>query len=96
MSYGFNLGKLNSGSTGLSYVSSFTYTAGTSVTKEFTAEAFAFATGAQAILLPQVGVPASTVPKFPVIKSTLSTTNKKITVTVSGGNVSSTILVFVK
>jgi len=95
MSYGFLLGKLNSGSTGLSYVDRFTYSGGTQ-TREYTAEAFAYATGAQAILLPQANVPANTVPQFPTLSATVNTSTKRITVTASGGNISSTILVFVK
>lgn len=95
MSFGFDLGRLKSGSTGLSFVSSFTYSGG-SVSYNFDSEAFAYATGAQAIILPQVNIPASTVPTFPTVVASLSTANRRITVTASGGNVSSTILVFVK
>jgi hypothetical protein len=95
LSIGFDIGRLKSGSTGLSFVAEFSYSGGT-VTNEYTSEAFAYATGAQAILLPQVNIPASTIPTFPTITATLNTTNRKITVTAAGGNVTSTILVFVK
>jgi hypothetical protein len=53
LSIGFDIGRLKSGSTGLSFVAEFSYSGGT-VTNEYTSEAFAYATGAQAILLPQV------------------------------------------
>lgn len=96
MSFGFDLGRLKSGSTGLSYVDRFDYAAGGTVTRQYSSEAFAYATGAQALLLPQLNIPANFVPQFPVISASLSTVNKTITVTVDGGNVSSTILVFVK
>ena len=95
MSFGFDLGRLKSGSIGLSYVDRFNY-AGGSVTRQYSSEAFAHATGAQAILLPQANIPANIVPQFPVVATHLSTANKTITVTVGSGNVASTILVFVK
>ena len=95
MSYGFDLGRLRTDSTGLSYVDQFNYTGGT-ISQVYQSEAFEFATDAQAILLPQANTPASTIPVFPSISVSLSTTLKQITVTASGGNVVSTILVFVK
>jgi len=95
MTYGFNLGKLNSDSIGLSYVSQFEYLGG-SIVQTYTSEAFAFASGVEAILLPQTDVPANIIPIFPSIYTSLDTNNKVIAVGVSGGNISSTILVFIK
>jgi hypothetical protein len=95
MSYGFDLGRLRTDSTGLSYVDRFTYAGGT-VTRTYDSPAFEYATGAQAIILPQVETPANVIPQFPTITATLSTTNKRITVTASGGNIGASILVFVR
>jgi hypothetical protein len=94
MSFGFDLGRLRSDSTGLSYVSRFAHSGGNN-NVVYTSEAFAFATRAQAILLPQVDVPASVVLQFPTVVVTLNTSLKRIAVSVSGGNVAANILVFV-
>lgn len=95
MSYGFNLGRLRSDSTGMSYVDKFDYSGGT-VTKTYTSPAFRFTTDVKAILLPTVNIPASTIPTFPTISTSFSVSDQSITVTASGGNVSSSILVFVR
>lgn len=95
MSYGFDLGRLKTSSTGASYVDSFAYTSGT-VTKSYTAPAFEFATDVKAFILPGYNIPANQVPVFPTISATLNTGSKTIDVVASGGNVQSTILVFVR
>lgn len=95
MSFGFDFGRLRSDSTGLSFVDRFDYFGGT-VTRTYDSPAFEFATAAQAIILPQVNIAASTIPAFPSITASLSTANKRITVTATGGNVQSSILVFVR
>jgi hypothetical protein len=95
MSFGFDFGRLRSDSTGLSFVDRFTYLGGT-VTRTYDSPSFEFATAAQAILLPQVNIAASTIPAFPTISASLSTTDRRITVTASGGSIQSTILVFVR
>lgn len=96
MSYGFDLGNLRSDAIGLSYVGKFTYAPGDSTAKDFVSDALAFATDTEVMVAPQVGISASTVPQFPSISATLSTADKRIRVTASGGNVKSTILVFVR
>jgi hypothetical protein len=95
MSYGFDLGRLRTDSTGLSYVDRFTYTGGT-INRVYSSEAFEFATGAQSIILPQSNTAANTIPIFPTITTSLSVANKQITVIASGGNVVSDVLVFVR
>lgn len=95
MSYGVELGNLRSTSTGLSFVGSFDYTGGNS-SIYYIAEAFEFATGAEAIVLPQVNIPANYIPQFPTVSVSVSNANKRVSVTANGGNVSSKILVFVK
>lgn len=95
MTYGFDLGRMKSTSTGASYVDRFAYSSGT-VTKTYTSPAFEFATGVTAFVLPGINIPASTIPVFPTVTTSLSTSGKSITVTASGGNIPSTILVFVR
>jgi hypothetical protein len=95
MSFGFDLGRLKSTSTGLSYVDSFAYGSGT-VSKSYQAPAFEFATDVQAFILPGVNIPASQVPAFPSVVASLNPSTKTIVVSASGGNVQSTILVFVR
>jgi hypothetical protein len=95
VSYGFDLGRLKTSSTGASYVDNFTYSGGT-VEKSYQAPAFEFATEVRAFVLPGVNIPANQVPEFPSVATNLNTTNKTISVTASGGNVRSTILVFVR
>ncbi len=95
MSYGFDLGRLKSTSTGASFVDSFSYSSGT-VTKSYTAPAFQFATDVKAFILPGINIPANQVPTFPTITTSLNTSTRTIDVTASGGNVPSTILVFVR
>jgi hypothetical protein len=95
MSYGFDLGRLKTTSTGLSYVDSFAYGGGT-VGKSYQAPAFEFATDVRAFVLPGVNIPANQVPVFPSVVTSLNQATKTIAVTASGGNVQSTILVFVR
>lgn len=95
MSYGFDLGRLNSNSTGASYVDSFDYHGG-SVEKSYSATAYEFATSVDTFILPAVNIPASQIPVFPTINTTINKDQKNIVVSVNGGNVSSTILVFVR
>lgn len=95
MSYGFDLGRLKTSSTGASYVDNFQY-AGGSVTKTYTAPAFEFATDVKAFILPGYNIPANQVPVFPTVSTYVNTGTKTITVTASGGTVPSTILVFVR
>lgn len=95
MSYGLDLGRLKTSSTGMSYVDRFTYTSGT-VSKEYSSPAFQYATDVKAFVLPGVDIPASTVPQFPTVNTSFDTSAKKLYVTASGGNVNCTILVFVR
>ncbi len=95
MSYGFDLGRLKTSSTGASYVDSFSYSSGT-VTKSYTAPAFEFATDVKAFILPGINIPANQVPTFPIITTSLNVGSRTISVSASGGNVPSTILVFVR
>jgi hypothetical protein len=95
MSYGFDLGRLKSDSTGMSYVDKFDYSSGT-VNKSYSSPAFEFATDVQAIVMPGVNVPANTIPVFPTVSTSFSNANKTISVSASGGNIQSTILVFVR
>lgn len=95
MSIGFDLGRLKSTSTGLSYIDRIDYTGG-SVSQEYTSPAFEFATGARTFVTPGENVPATKVPTFPTVTATVDTANRKITVSASGGNVRCNILVFVR
>jgi hypothetical protein len=95
MNYGFDLGRLRSNSVGLSFVDRFLYSGGTE-NKIYESEAFEFATAAEAILLPQVDVPASTIPVYPTVSVALQVANKRIVVMATGGNVVSNILIFVR
>lgn len=95
MSFGFDLGRLKSSSTGASYVDSFAYN-GSPVTKTYTAPAFEFATEVRTFILPGVNIPASQVPSFPTVTTSLNPGTRTIQVSASGGNVQSTILVFVR
>ena len=94
MSFGFDLGRLKSDSIGMSYVDRFVHTGG-STQKVYTSEAYAFATKAEVVLTPGIDIPASTIPEFPAITKVIDQSDKKITITVNGGNVSLTLLVFV-
>jgi hypothetical protein len=95
MSYGFDFGRLKSSSTGLSYVADFYYT-GNYASQSYQSPAFEFATDVRFFIMPAEDVPADRVPVFPTVSANLSTANKTITVTASGGNVSLYILVFVR
>ena len=95
MSYGFDLGRLKSTSTGASYVDSFSYSGGGD-SKTYTSPAFEFATGVKAFIMPSVNIGPETVPQFPTVTTSFSNSSKSLYVTVSGGNVSVTILVFVR
>lgn len=95
MSYGFDLGRLKSSSTGLSYVDSFTYSGG-GASKTYTSPAFEFATGVKAFVMPSVNIGPETIPEFPSVSTSFSSSAKSLYVTVTGGNVSVTILVFVR
>ncbi len=95
MSYGFDLGRLKSSSTGVSYIDRIDYGGGV-VTQEYTSPAFEFATQAKAFVMPAANVAANVVPQFPVVTTTLDTANRKITVSASNGNVRCNILVFVR
>lgn len=95
MSYGFDLGRIKSSSTGASYVDQFAHSGGTT-NKSYTSPAFAFATDVKAVVTPGVNVPASTIPSFPTVTTSLNTATKTISVSASGGNIQVTILVFVR
>jgi len=95
MSYGFDLGRLKSSSTGMSYIDRIDYGGG-NFSQEYTSPAFEFATGVKAFVTPGENVPATKVPTFPTVTTTLDKANKKITVAATGGNVRCNILVFVR
>lgn len=95
MSYGFDLGRFKSTSTGLSFVSSFSY-AGAQMTQSYQAAAFEFATEVRAFFLPNANIPAESIPAFPSISTSLNNATKTISVTTGAGNVPATILVFVR
>ena len=95
MSYGFDLGRLKSTSTGVSYIDRIDYGGGV-LTQEYTSPAFEFATSAKAFVTPAENVPPTTVATFPTVVVTLDKPNKKITVVASNGNVRCNVLVFVR
>ena len=95
MTYGFDLGRLKTSSTGMSYVDKFDYSGG-DVSKTYTSPAFEFATDVKAFISPGINIPANTIPVFPAITTSFNNANKTISVSASGGNVPSTILVFVR
>ncbi|MFN6304339.1 MAG: hypothetical protein ACK42H_19305 [Planctomycetota bacterium] len=95
MTYGFDLGRLKNTSTGMSYVDFFYYTTGT-VNKTYDSPAFAFATDVKHFIMPAEDIPADKIPVFPTVSTSLSTANKRITLSVTGGNVNVNILVFVR
>jgi len=95
MSYGFDLGRLKSTSTGLSYVDSFTYSGG-GASKTYTSPAFEFATGVRTFVMPSINIGPETIPQFPTVSTSFSNATKSLSVSVSGGNISVTILVFVR
>jgi len=95
VSFGFNLGTINSASTGLSYVSEFTYSGGYTIV-EYTAPAFAYVTEVRVALLPARDMPANVVTQFPEVSTAFSTDTKTISATLSGGNTTMVVLVFVR
>jgi hypothetical protein len=95
MSYGFDLGRLKTSSTGMSYVDRFTHSGGTT-SKSYVSPAFEFATGVVAFVMPGENIPATKVPAFPTVSASFSNLTKSISVAANGGNVSVSILVFVR
>lgn len=95
MTFGFDLGRLKSSSTGMSYIDRIDYGGGT-MTQEYVSPAFEFATDAKVFVTPAINIPPSVVPAFPTITTTVDTSLRKITVSASGGNVRCNLLVFVR
>lgn len=95
MSYGFDLGYLKTSSTGMSYVDKFAHSGGTT-DKTYSSPAFEFATDVKCFVMPAENIPANKIPVFPEVTPTFSTANKTVSVHVNGGNVSVSILVFVR
>lgn len=94
MAYGFDLGRLKSSSIGVSYVDRIAHNGGTNTrTKQSTA--FSYATAVRTFTTPAQNVASNIVPVYPTVTTTLDRSNGIITVTVSGGNVSVNVLIFV-
>lgn len=95
MSVGFDLGSLRSDSTGLSYINQFSHFSGTT-NQSYASEAFKLANEVAVYVSPTQNIPASTVPSFPAISTSLNKTSGLVGVTATGGNVSVNILVFIR
>jgi hypothetical protein len=95
MSVGYDLGNLKSSSTGLSYIDRFSHTSGTT-SRSYSSAAFEVANSVEVFVSPAQNIPASTVPTFPTISTSLNKAGRSVSVTASGGNVSVIILVFVR
>jgi hypothetical protein len=95
MSVGFDLGYLKSSSTGLSYINQFSHLSGTT-NRSYSSEAFKLANAVAAYVSPAQNIPASTIPSFPTISTSLNKTTGVVGVTATGGNVSVNILVFIR
>lgn len=95
MSVGYDLGYLKSSSTGLSYIDRFAHSSGTT-TKSYSSDAFSLASEVKVFVSPTQNIPASTIPTYPTISTSLNQATKSVSVTASGGNVSVNILVFVR
>lgn len=95
MSFGYLLGRLNSGSTGMSYIDQFDFTAGTTDTRYFSSPAFKYATRIVAVVVPAADIPATTVPSFPSVNSAIYPVSEYGFVQISGGNTNMRVLVFV-
>lgn len=95
MSYGFSLGKITSESYGLSYIDKINY-AGSALTVYYSSPSMRYARKIEAIVLPQINIPATMVPSFPSVAAYISQSSATASVSISGGNVPSTILIFVR
>lgn len=94
MAYGFDLGRLKSSSVGMSYVDRIAHNGGTSTSTK-TSTAFSYAKAVRTFTTPAQNVPSNIVPAYPSVSTTLDRSNGVLTVTVSGGNVSVNVLIFV-
>lgn len=94
MAYGFDLGRLKSSSVGMSYVDRIAHSGGT-ITRTKTSTAFAYAKAVRTFTTPAQNVPSNIVPSYPAVSTSLDRSNGVLTVTVSGGNVSVNVLIFV-
>lgn len=94
MAYGFDLGRLKSSSVGMSYVDRIAHSGETSTSTK-TSTAFSYAKAVRTFTTPAQNVPSNIVPAYPTVSTSLDRSNGVLTVTVTGGNVSVNVLIFV-
>ena len=78
----------------MSYVDRIPHNGGTSTTIK-TSTAFAYAKAVRTFTTPAQNIPSNIVPSYPSVSTALDRSNGVLTVTVSGGNVSVNVLIFV-
>lgn len=93
--YGIILPNYNSTNQGYSYLDRIYYT-GTTRTVYYTAPTIEFAKVVLGYISPAINIPATTIPQFPTVTHSINVATKTITVTITGGNISSYILLFVR